>query len=140
MALENHPNAKDVAKLRRLAEQMDTAFRIPGTSIRFGWDAVIGLVPGVGDTVALLPGAYIIREAHRLGAPNHILGRMVANTAIDLAVGSVPLIGDIFDVGWKSKLRNVALLERHLERHSPPAPTIRDVEGGLSSHHPNLRG
>ena len=140
MTLDNHPRAHEVARLRRLAERMDTAFRFPGTNIRFGWDAIIGLVPGVGDTLALLPSAYILREAHRMGAPTPLLGRMVVNSGIDFVIGSVPLIGDIFDVGWKSKLRNVKLLEEHLARHAPPAPSVNDVEGRLSSHHPNLKG
>ena len=109
-----HQNAADVARLRRLAETMDSAFRLPIVGIRIGWDAILGLVPGVGDALALLPSAYILKEAHRLGAPSSTLVRMGVNTGIDLAIGSVPLVGDLFDIGWKSKLRNVDLLERHL--------------------------
>ncbi|QFT59788.1 hypothetical protein FIU94_13220 [Sulfitobacter sp. THAF37] len=138
--MEEHAHADELARLRRLATRMDTAFRIPGTGIRFGWDAIIGLLPGVGDTLALAPSAYIIHKSHRLGAPKHLLARMMLNSGIDLVVGSVPLIGDIFDVGWKSKIRNVDLLERHLRDTAARAPRNEDVEGNLSSHHPDLRG
>lgn len=135
-----HPASEDVARLRRLAENMDSAFRLPGTQIRFGWDSIIGLVPGVGDTLALLPSAYIMRESYKMGAPKPLLARMVLNAGIDYVIGTIPLVGDIFDVGWKSKLRNVALLERHLEERAAAARPVQDVEGHLSSHHPNLGG
>lgn len=138
--MNEHAHASELARMRRLATRMDTAFRIPGTGIRFGWDAILGLVPGVGDTLALLPSAYILRESHRLGAPRPLLARMALNTGVDLVVGSVPLIGDIFDIGWKSKIRNVDLLEGHLKQEAARAPDTEDVEGALSSHHPDLRG
>jgi hypothetical protein len=139
-ALHRHPHARDLIRLRRLAVRMDSAFRLPILDMRVGWDAILGLVPGVGDALALLPSAYIIREAHRLGAPKSLLARMGLNTGIDLAIGAIPVVGDLFDIGWKSKLRNVALLEDHLQLELARAPSNEDVEGRLSSHHPTLTG
>ena len=112
------PDAEKIANLRKVAVRMDSAFRVPGTGIRFGWDSILGLVPGVGDALAFLPSVHIMHQSHRMGAPKPLLARMALNTGIDLAIGSVPLIGDIFDIGWKSKLKNVDLLEQHLQtRH-----------------------
>jgi len=103
-------------RLEALARRMDMAFRIPLTRIRIGWDAIIGLVPGIGDTLALAPAIYILNEARDMGASNAVLARMVANTGIDWLVGLVPVVGDILDIGVKSNIRNVALLREHLER------------------------
>ena len=108
------PVEEELAHLDGIANLMDRAFRIPGTQLRVGLDSIVGLVPGVGDTLALLPAAYIVYTARRLGMPGHIVARMAANTAIDTVIGSIPLIGDIFDVGFKSNTRNVALLRREL--------------------------
>ena len=139
-ALNSHPHARDLTRLRRLAVKMDSAFRLPVVDVRIGWDAILGLVPGVGDVLALLPSAFILREAHRMGAPGSLLLKMGANTGIDLAIGALPVVGDLFDIGWKSKLRNVTLLEEHLVKEMARAPSLRDVEGQLSSHHPTLGG
>lgn len=103
-------------RLERLARRMDRAFRVPGTGIRLGWDSILGLVPGIGDTLALLPAAWILAEAHRMGAPLGLKLRMAFNTGLDWAVGLVPVLGDIIDIGYKSNLRNVALLREHLDR------------------------
>ncbi len=118
MLSPNHQYASDLARLQKLAVQMDSAFRLPIVGVRVGWDAILGLVPGIGDVLALAPSAYILKEAHRMGAPKRLLARMGLNTGIDLAIGAVPVVGDLFDIGWKSKLRNVALLERHLHRQT----------------------
>ena len=83
MNTEEHPHTRDVARLRRLAHRMDKAFRLPIVGVRVGWDSILGLVPGIGDTLALAPAAYILKEAHRLGAPPSLLARMGANTGID---------------------------------------------------------
>ena len=120
-----------MSRLRKLAVTMDSAFRLPIVGVRVGWDAILGLVPGVGDALALLPSAYIIKEAHRLGAPTSVLAQMGVNTGIDLAIGAVPLVGDLFDIGWKSKLRNVDLLERHLAA-SVPHQSKRAAKGDPS--------
>lgn len=110
---------EELRRLERLAHWLDSRFGIPGTRLRFGLDSVLGLVPGVGDLATALPAAYLIHRARRLGAPGHVLARMAANLGIDLALGAVPVVGDVFDVGFKSNLRNIALLKRHLERETP---------------------
>ncbi len=107
--------------LEKLANRMDSALRIPGTRIRFGFDSVLGLVPGVGDVLTLLPGAYIMLESHRMGVPRSLLVRQGANVAIDTVVGTIPLIGDLFDVGFKSNRRNVAMLRAHVEGAGQPS-------------------
>jgi hypothetical protein len=101
-------------RVRTLARLLDSAVRVPGTNLRFGLDAVVGLIPGVGDVIGAAASGYIVLAAARLGAPAPVLLRMLLNSGIDVAVGTVPLIGDLFDVGWRSNARNVALLERHL--------------------------
>jgi len=105
-----------LARYRTLAWALDSRFRIPGTSIRFGWDALIGLVPGLGDSAGALLGAYGLWTAHGLGAPAAVLLRMLLNLGIDLGAGTIPLIGDLFDVAWKGNQRNLVWLERWLER------------------------
>lgn len=103
-------------RYRTLASTLDSRFRIPGTPIRFGWDALIGLVPGLGDAAGGLLGAYGLWTAYQLGAPALILIRMLLNLGVDLCVGAIPLLGDLFDIVWKGNQRNLALLERWLER------------------------
>ena len=100
--------------LQRLADWMDTAFEIPGTGIRFGLDALIGLVPGMGDTVTSLIALYIVGAASRMGVPRVTLIRMITNVGIDWLVGIVPFLGDVFDVYWKANQRNMAILRGHL--------------------------
>ncbi len=140
MDFDDHPHARDLDRLRRLAERMDSAFRLPIIGVRVGWDSVLGLVPGIGDALALAPAAYILRQSNRMGAPTPLLARMGLNTGIDFAIGAIPLIGDLFDVGWKSNVRNVDLLHAHLLKEAARAPSNADVEGQLSSHHPTLQG
>jgi len=96
---------------------LDSRYRIPGTRLRFGIDAILGLVPGVGDTLAALPALYLIWRAHQIGVPRGLLLRMIANVGIDTVLGSVPIAGSIFDVFFKANRRNVALLHRHLEEN-----------------------
>jgi hypothetical protein len=105
-----------VERLRTLARLLDSAMRVPGTQYRFGIDALIGLVPGIGDAIGALFSSYIVFQAARLGASRATLMRMLGNVALDTIVGEVPLLGDLFDVGWKANTRNIGLLESHLER------------------------
>lgn len=109
-----------VARLERLAHKLDSNFRVPGTSIRFGYDSLLGLVPGFGDTLVMVPSAYIVQQAHALGVRRSVLARMAVNVGIDYVIGLVPLVGDIFDVGWKANRRNVAMLREELGL--PPLP------------------
>lgn len=110
------PAPANLERYRALARALDSRFRVPGTPVRFGWDALIGLVPGLGDAAGGLLGAYGLWTAHQLGAPALVLFRMLLNLGIDLGVGTLPLLGDLFDVVWKGNQRNLALLERWLER------------------------
>src|SRR3954468_20694774 len=103
-----------LARIDALARLLDSALVVPGTNIRFGLDAIVGLVPGIGDFLTSLVSLYIVHEARQLGAPTHVLVRMVANIAIDGIVGSAPLAGDIFDVMWRANRRNMTLLYGHL--------------------------
>ena len=106
-------HAARIERLERLAHNLDSRYRVPGTRIRFGWDSILGLVPGIGDVAALAPAAFIWLEAHRMGAPMSLKGRMALNTGLDWVVGSVPLVGDLLDVGLKANRRNVALMRAH---------------------------
>ncbi len=100
--------------LELLARWMDSVFRIPGVGIRFGLDALIGLIPGVGDTLTSLVSLYILSSAARFGVPRVTLLRMALNIGVDWALGLLPVLGDVFDVGWKANQKNVALLRRHI--------------------------
>ncbi|ALN72953.1 MULTISPECIES: DUF4112 domain-containing protein [unclassified Aureimonas] len=104
-----------LARLNTLARLMDTAIRVPGTDIRFGADALIGLVPGIGDAGGALIGLYIVNEARRMGVPKRKLARMIANLGVDAAFGAVPLAGDLFDVYFKAHKRNIQLILDHFE-------------------------
>jgi hypothetical protein len=111
-----------LARLRRFGILLDSSIPIPGTGIRFGLENVIGLVPGIGDLIGGAMSLYILLEAHRMGAPGAVLARMGWNVAVDTLVGEVPILGDLFDVGFKANMRNLALLEGMVER---PAETRR---------------
>ena len=105
-----------VERLRSLARLLDSSMRVPGTQYRFGIDAIIGLVPGIGDAIGAIFSTYIVFQAARLGASRATLARMLGNVALDTIVGEVPLLGDLFDAGWKANTRNIKLLESHAER------------------------
>ena len=102
--------ARIIARLRWLARLMDTAFEVPGTGWRFGIDPIIGLAPGLGDAITTVVSAYIVAEAVRLGVPRWTIARMIGNVAIDALIGLVPLLGDLFDAGFKSNVRNLRLM------------------------------
>ncbi len=103
-----------LARVHAFARLLDTAFRIPGTNVRFGLDPLIGLVPGLGDILGVAASGYIIVEAARLGAPRAVLLRMLTNVAVEGLLGAVPLAGDVFDVAWRANERNARLLEQHV--------------------------
>jgi hypothetical protein len=114
--------AERVKRLESIATVMDTAFVVPGTGIRFGFDGLIGLVPGVGDAVTTALSLYIVHEAWQLGAPKHLIGRMLANVALDGAIGAVPVAGDVFDVLWRANKRNVRILREWIDRDAGAKP------------------
>ena len=118
-----------LARVRGLAELLDSAVRVPGTSFRVGLDPILGLIPGVGDLAAGAMGAYVLVVAAQAGVPRTVLVRMLANVGLDALVGAVPLLGDLFDAGFKANNRNVALLERALAQ---PAETRRASRGFLA--------
>ncbi len=107
--------------VRALARFLDSSIAIPGTDWRFGFDAVVGLVPVVGDVIGGVLSGYIIVQAARARVPVLTLARMLVNIGIDTVVGSVPAFGDLFDAAWKANMKNVALLERHMAVALPPA-------------------
>ena len=102
--------------LRDLARLLDEAIRIPGTNIRVGLDALLGLLPGGGDIAGGVFSGLIILQAARAGAPTPVLGRMLGNVLADVVIGAIPLLGDVFDVAWRANSRNVRLLESWRER------------------------
>lgn len=102
-------------RIRRLSRLMDTAIGIPGTRFRIGLDPIMGLIPGAGDLVSTSFSAYIIFLAARFKLPRQVLTQMIFNIALEAVVGSVPLVGDLFDAAYKSNIRNLNLLERHLQ-------------------------
>ena len=102
-------------RLRRLGYLLDNSIPIPGTRFRIGLETIVGLVPGLGDLVGGGFSAWIILQAARLGAPASLLARMGWNLLVDTAVGAIPLLGDLFDAGFKANLRNLALLEGHVQ-------------------------
>jgi hypothetical protein len=101
-----------LARARTIARLLDSAVGIPGTGIRVGLDPLLGLVPGAGDVAGAVLSGYMILLGARLGAPPATIARMLVNVAVDTVAGTVPLLGDAIDVGWKSNMRNLALLER----------------------------
>jgi hypothetical protein len=106
--------------LRRWAVLLDSVFRVPGTQIRFGLDALIGLVPGLGDLSAPVFAAIILATGFRMRVPAVVQARMVLNAAVDMLLGLVPILGDLVDIAWKANLKNLALLERHANPDVPP--------------------
>jgi hypothetical protein len=108
-----------------LADLLDQRFTIPGTSIRIGLDPLIGLIPGVGDVLANIAGSAILFIAARLGLPKIVLLRMGMNIAMNAAIGSIPVVGDIFSIWFRSNVKNVELLERYAGREGQPS-TVKD--------------
>ena len=107
-----------IERLDRIATLLDIAFLVPGTNIRFGVEALLRLIPGVGDAAASVLSCYLLYEARRLDLPPLLLARMASNVALEGLVGVIPLFGDAFDVFFRANRRNLALMRRHFERHS----------------------
>ncbi|HEU6443327.1 MAG TPA: DUF4112 domain-containing protein [Microvirga sp.] len=109
------PSREDaLARIALMAKLMDSAFVIPGLNRRVGFDAVLGLVPGVGDAISAALASYIIWEARQLGLPRWKIARMIGNVAVDMALGSIPLAGDVFDVFFRANERNLRIIHDHL--------------------------
>jgi hypothetical protein len=111
-----------MGSVRALARLMDDQFEVPGTKLRVGLDALVGLVPGVGDLVSTAISLWIVNQARRLGVSRWVLARMGWNVLVDAGVGAIPLAGDAFDLVWKSNRRNIVLLEKHLAARRSKRP------------------
>jgi hypothetical protein len=116
--METSTVSQDIQALEGLAHIMDSAIVIPGTSIRVGIDSLIGLIPGIGDTISALISSYIVQQASKYNLPWHLKLHMAFNIFMDWLIGIVPLIGDLFDIGWKANIRNVELLKKHIAKQT----------------------
>lgn len=122
------PLGNDVHSVRRRIEAMEQvlerSFVIPGINRPVGLDSIIGLVPVVGDIIAMGMGAYIVWEARNLNMPKWKLLRMAANVGFDTAVGAVPVVGDLFDFMFRSNTKNLRIVKKHLDKHHPESKVI----------------
>ena len=112
--INNAKLARELEALDKIADWMDNRFSIPGTKIRFGLDSLLGLLPGIGDTATIFVTLYLADKARQYDLPRHITARIYGNAFIDWLIGLVPFAGDIFDIGWKANIANVALIRKHL--------------------------
>lgn len=119
---------RNLTRIRRISRLMDTAFKIPVLGLKVGWDPVLGLIPGLGDLIATAISAYVIVLAARFGLPRGILAQMVFNIGLEAVVGTVPLVGDLFDAFYKSNVRNLKLLEAHLQCESTELEDADDLD------------
>ena len=110
----------DLRAMRRFARLLDQAVAIPGTKQRVGLDAAVGLVPGIGDAFAALLSITFLASAWRHRVPAGVLARMTGNILIDLLIGAIPVVGDLFDIAFKDNIRNVELLIRWRDRSRAP--------------------
>lgn len=122
---------KTLNRIRRFSRILDASIDLPFTKFKIGLDPILGLVPGLGDVVTTIFSAYIIVMAARFGLPWRILRQMLLNVGLEFVVGSIPVVGDIFDAFYKSNIRNLGLLEQHLQQVEPDLESL-DAEG-LSS-------
>lgn len=106
----------ELSELEWLVDLMDSRFTIPGTQIRLGLDALLGLVPGAGDAVSTIVSAYIFQRLRKHDLPWHTQVRMVGNILVDFALGAVPLVGDLVDIGFKANRMNITLARKHLAK------------------------
>lgn len=124
------PPDPQVARLRRLVCVWDEAVRVPGTRFAVGLDALVGLVPGLGDALGALVAGSVLLAAGRAGVPSPVAARMLLNIALDASAGAIPIAGDLFDAGFRANARNVSLLEQWL---ADPARTARGSRVALGA-------
>jgi hypothetical protein len=120
-------SAGRLKRLDSLAYLLDNSIPIPGTGARVGIDALIGLVPGIGDVAGTAMSAYIVMQAARMGAPASVVARMVMNVGVETVVGSIPFLGDLFDAGWKANARNIKLLRAVVDQPGTARRSSRAV-------------
>jgi hypothetical protein len=118
--------ADSLARLDALSRLLDSAIVIPGTNQRVGIDALLGLIPGVGDLISTALSSYLIWEARQLGLPRWKIARMIGNVAVDTTLGAIPFAGDVFDVFFRANRRNMRILRDHLEKHGKLGPRVID--------------
>jgi hypothetical protein len=111
-------------RIEAMEQLLENSFTIPGVNYRIGLDAIVGLVPVIGDFVTAAMGMWIVWEAKNLGLPKWKLWRMTGNVALDTAVGAIPVVGDALDFAFRSNSRNLRIVKRHLDRHHPATRTI----------------
>jgi hypothetical protein len=109
-------SADELSELEWLVDLMDSRFQIPGTTIRLGLDAILGLVPGIGDGVSALVSAFIFQQLRKHKLPWYTQARMIGNILLDFTLGAVPLVGDLLDIGFKANRANVSLARKHLKK------------------------
>ncbi len=128
MASAMQGDARDPAKIRQRVEALEMllerSLTIPGINRPVGLDAIVGLVPVIGDVITAALGAYIVWEGRNLGLSKWQLWRMGGNILVDTAVGAVPLVGDLLDFAFRSNSRNLKIIKRHLDRHHPGTQVI----------------
>ena len=107
--------AQHLARLESIARLMDARFKLPILPLPIGLDTIVGLIPGIGDTISLGVSGVIVAGAHRLDIPQETFVKMGGNIFVDWLIGLVPIIGDLFDIGWQGNMRNVRLLREQLE-------------------------
>jgi hypothetical protein len=112
--MSNHAQLVKVQQLRKISDLWDRSLRVPGTNFKVGLESLVGLLPVGGDVIGILLSVYILFQAVQLRLPSSILLRMLINILIDGVVGSIPVVGDIFDTTWKANTKNVNLLEAHI--------------------------
>ena len=113
-------------RVETLEQLLEGLFFIPGINRRIGLDAIVGLLPVVGDAITAAMGLYLVWEARNLGMPKWKLWRMAGHVGVDTLLGAVPLVGDLFDVLYRSNTRNLKIIKRHLDQHHP---ATRVLEG-----------
>ena len=120
---------KSTQDLERIANWLDSVFEIPGIRLRFGVDAILGLLPGVGDTASALASIFILQAASKYGVPRITLARMTLNIGVDLLVGAIPVVVDLFDLYWKANRKNVELLRRHFKANPTTERSLKRSDG-----------
>lgn len=108
-----YEKAEKIQRLRKLSQLLDSKWNFPGTKFKFGLDGLLGFMPVIGDSIPLAISSYIIYEAYKLDLPSWCIAKMIWNVFIDWLIGLIPFFGDIFDIGFKSNLKNLEMIEKH---------------------------
>ncbi|MGF1588022.1 MAG: DUF4112 domain-containing protein [Pleurocapsa sp.] len=119
---------KNLQKIRRMANLLDTAIGIPGTKFRIGLDPILGLIPGGGDLITAGMSAYLVFLATRFGLEKPEIAKMVKNIMLETTIGFIPIAGDLFDAYFKANIRNLEILERHLAKTENQDVTIKNPD------------